>query len=145
MKKRILLLGYASLLSIAVSAQKPSAELSTAEISEITKLKTERSIHLENQNSEEELVYTMKSDLQEFGFDINAATTSGEITIELYNSNKEKKGSFTIGTQFDSKTAEAVRAQFSKSIRNPDSGDWTVKIISENATGDIKIETRSRQ
>jgi hypothetical protein len=72
----------------------------------------------------------------------------GELTIELYDSKGEKQGNFTIGSPtFSGKkdeskaasTRESVRGSLSKKIANPAKGEWIVKFIPKNVSGNTEI------
>lgn len=69
---------------------------------------------------------------------INSSVSNGKLSIEIYNPNNEKQGNYTVGTQINS---EMVKGRIQKSFHLIDPGDWKIKIIPSEATGEIFVET----
>lgn len=73
--------------------------------------------------------------------------TSGEAVFELYDPSGKKRGYYIIKTDSEiskgenTKVEESVSASMDKSFRNPERGDWMVKIIPRKGTGRVIIDS----
>lgn len=74
---------------------------------------------------------------------IDTSVTSGKLTIEIYDSNEKKQGTFSVGTQLNIENSERAQGNINKSLIDPQAGNWKVKIIPINAKGMIQINTAS--
>lgn len=105
-----------------------------------TKFELQRTIKLEKDSKTEEVIIPIKQKTQKFELMINSSVTIGKLKIELYDPNDIKQGNFTVGTQLNSEKKEIVNGHIQKSLKEPLSGNWKVKIIPTDATGSVKIQ-----
>jgi len=105
-----------------------------------TKFELQRTIKLEKDSKTEEVIIPIKQKTQKFELMINSSVTIGKLKIELYDPNDIKQGNFTVGTQLNSEKKEIVNGNIQKSLKEPLSGNWKVKIIPTDATGSVKIQ-----
>ncbi|MCU4177049.1 hypothetical protein [Carboxylicivirga sp. N1Y90] len=106
-----------------------------------TKVDMERTIELEHDSKTEEVFIEIKEKDQQLLLVISSSVRDGKLTIELYDPNNTKQGNYTIETQLQSKKKEQVNGNIRKAINEPQSGNWRVKIIPKDVTGDVKIVT----
>ena len=100
-----------------------------------------RTIELDNDSKPAEITLSIKPGERSFDLSIFTMVSEGKLAIEVYDPNKTKQGSFTVGTQLDAGKKELVRGNLEKSWIEPIGGDWKVKIIPSYATGRIEIHT----
>ncbi len=100
-----------------------------------------RTILLEQDSNPEEVILTMPENTKRFRLQIGSTISDGELTIEFYDPNGKKQGNFTVGTQMKSEKREIVKGNIHKSWQEPLSGDWRVRIIPFETTGEINIES----
>ena len=115
MKKRAVLLVF--LISLTTFAQKQNKETNKTEINQSTSFK--------------------------FELMIETSVSSGKLTIEIYDSNEKKQGTFSVGTQLNIQNFEYAHGKINKSLIEPKAGNWKIKIIPINAIGSIQIKTTS--
>ena len=106
-----------------------------------TRVDLQRTIRLEKDSMPEEVIIYIKQKTQRFELLINSSVTIGKLTIEVYDPNDTKQGNFTVGTQLNSEKKEMVNGNIRKLLNEPQTGNWKVKIIPSNATGNVKIQT----
>ncbi len=88
---------------------------------------------------------------------VSSTIVSGDLIVEIYDPNKEKKGNFSVGTQtsiskkikIDQETKtkelpEVVNGQIRRGDENPTIGIWIVKIIPQKAYGTVTIESNQK-
>jgi hypothetical protein len=99
----------------------------------------ERFIKLKEHTKEE----TIKVEISEntYSFELNVQTTiySGKLTVEIYNPNQEKEGTFSVGTQLNMPDSEMAKGQINKKFIEPQPGEWTIKMIPAKASGEVMI------
>lgn len=141
MKKRTAYLIICALIfSVTVFGQNHEKNVSSSKESE-TKVDLQRTIRLEKDSKPEEIIINIKQKTQRFELMINSSVSYGKLTIEVYDPNDTKQGNFTVGTQFNSEKIEMVNGNIRKSLNEPQTGNWKVKIIPSDATGQIRIQT----
>ena len=128
------------LSSQLVFGQQLSGYMSTTEASK-TAMDLQRSILFENDSKSEEIILEVNPSTKRFDLSINATINIGELTVEVYDPQNTKQGNFTVQTQLSSNKEELVTGNFRKSLREPQSGQWKVKIIPDKATGKMNIQT----
>ena len=104
-----------------------------------THMGVQRSITLTNDSKEEEIIITVEKAVLRFDLRCSSTLTSGTLTIEVYDPKGVKQGNLTIGTQLNSSKEEVVNGDIRKSLKEPHAGNWRVKIIPKDVTGEIKI------
>lgn len=142
MKKRIAYLIISALFfSITTFGQSQESKSNSSSRSGTTqrdKVDSQRNIRLEKDSKSKEIIITIKKKALEFNIMINSSISSGKLSIEIYDPNNEKQGNYTVGTQINN---EMVKGRIQKSLNLVDPGDWKIKIIPSEATGEILIET----
>lgn len=130
----------ALIFSLTVFGQNQEKDLASPKDSE-TKVNLERTIMLEKDSKPEEIIINIKQKTQRFELMINSSVSYGKLTIEVFDPNDTKQGNFTVGTQLNSQKKEMVNGNIRKSLNEPQIGNWKVKIIPSDATGQIRIQT----
>ena len=104
---------------------------------------TNRTIKLENSSENEDITIAIPKDLGCMHIAISSTINSGYLTVEIYDPKGNKKGNFSIESQVKSSASksEMVCGQLQKQINDPIAGDWVVKLIPNNVSGDISINT----
>jgi hypothetical protein len=140
MKNRTILLVLTVLLSITTFAQTQNNETATKQA---TEFKFQRNIQLEDCKENEEIIISIAKNTKEFKLMINTSVSEGKVIVEIYDSNKKKQGTFSVGNQLNIQNSEIATGTINKAILEPQEGDWKVKIISTRAKGIITINTLS--
>ncbi len=142
MKKRIAYLIVSALLfSITTFGQSQESKSTSSKSSgtaQRDKVDSQRIIRLEKDSKPKEIIITIKKRAREFNIMISSSVTHGKLSIEIYDPNNEKQGNYTVGTQINN---EMVKGRIQKSLNLVDPGDWKIKIIPSEATGEILVET----
>lgn len=141
MKKRAVLLVF--LISLTTFAQKQNNETNKTEINQSTNFNFQRTIKLDEHKKNEEIIIKIEKQTKKFELMIDTSVTSGKLTIEIYDSNEKKQGTFSVGTQLNIENSERAQGNINKSLIDPQAGNWKVKIIPINAKGMIQINTAS--
>lgn len=141
MKKRAVLLVF--LISLTTFAQKQNNETNKTEINQSTNFNFQRTIQLDEHKKNEEIIIKIEKQTKKFELMIDTSVTSGKLTIEIYDSNEKKQGTFSVGTQLNIENSESAQGNINKSLIDPQAGNWKVKIIPINAKGMIQINTAS--
>lgn len=110
-----------------------------------TKVDLQRKIKLENDSKPVEVLITIKDNTQRFEFRISSSINSGKLTIEVYDPFGTRQGYFAVGNQLNSEFEEEANGSIRKSLFEPQSGEWKLKIIPKEATGTIRIATTNRE
>lgn len=129
------------LLSMTTAWGQNQVSIVTSSKDSQTKVNLERTIFLENNSKTEEVIINIEEQTQRFELMINSSVSAGKLTIEIYDPNGTKQGNFSVGTQLNSDKSEKVNGNIIKSLNEPQTGDWKVKIIPAEATGIIGIRT----
>ncbi|MBN1926523.1 MAG: gliding motility-associated C-terminal domain-containing protein [Prolixibacteraceae bacterium] len=106
-----------------------------------TKVDLQRNIRLENDSKPEEIIINIEKGARGFELMISSQVKIGKLTIEVFDPNGIKEGTFSVGTQLNSEKQEIANGNIRKSFTEPLSGNWKVKIIPTKATGNIRIQT----
>lgn len=138
MRKKAVLFIYALFISISTYAQAP---LVIANTNQKTSFNFQRTIKLEQNSKEEVVVINIEKQTKRFDFKIDTSVSSGKLTIEIFDSNGKKQGTFSVGTQLNLQNAERAEGNINKSLVDPQAGDWKIKIIPIKANGMIQINT----
>ncbi len=141
MKKGAVVLVF--LISLTIFAQKQNNETNKTEISQSTNFNFQRTIQLDEHKKNEEIIIKIEKQTKKFELMIDTSVTSGKLTIEIYDSNEKKQGTFSVGTQLNIKNSERAQGNINKSLIDPQAGNWKVKIIPIRAKGMIQINTAS--
>jgi len=140
MKNRTILLVLTLLLSITTFAQTQNNQ---TERKQATEFKFRRDIQLEDCKENEEIIISIAKNIKEFKLMIETSVSEGKVTVEIYDSNENKQGIFSVGTQLDIQNSEIATGTINKALLEPQEGNWKVKIISTKAKGIITINTLS--
>jgi hypothetical protein len=141
MQKKAILLVF--LISLTTFAQKQNNETNKTEINQSTNFNFQRTIQLDEHKKNEEIIIKIEKQTKKFKLMIDTSVTSGKLTIEIYDSNEKKQGTFSVGTQLNIENSERAQGNINKSLIDPQAGNWKVKIIPINAKGMIQINTTS--
>lgn len=106
-----------------------------------TEFDSMREIQLTNSSQDEEIYVDITEDTQKLDFLIRSTVSNGKLTIEVYDSNDIKQGNFTIETLTSSDKAELANGRYKKSLYEPQSGKWKVRIIPTDATGTVILQS----
>lgn len=137
--KTAYLIVCALILSLTVFGQ--SQETKDSSKKSETKLNLQRTIKLEKDSKNEDVILSINQKTKRFELMINSSVSYGKLTLELYDPNNTKQGNFTVGTELNSEKKEIVNGNIRKSLVDPLPGDWKIKIIPKDATGMIRIQT----
>ena len=141
MKKRTAYLIISALL-FSITAIGQSNELTEpSSVSRDTKISLQRSIRLDKDSKPEEVIINIKPNTLQIDIYIRSSISEGRLLIELYDPNDTRQGNFTLGTQLSSVKNEVVNGIFQKSLKEPQSGNWKIKISPTEASGEIRIST----
>jgi len=140
MKRTAYLIIGIFLFSLTAFGQSQENIVSSSKSSE-TKVDFKREIRFENDSKPEEIVINISEETMKIDLMINSRVSKGKLTMDLYDPSGLKQGTFTVGTQLNSEKQEIANGNIRKSLKEPLSGDWKVKLIPINATGDISIQT----
>jgi subtilisin-like proprotein convertase family protein len=112
-------------------------------------MNVERGIELKGDSKTEEVKISVNE--KAIALDIAIASTikSGQLHIELYSPDGKRKGDFSVGSQIEQgekalSKSEKVSGKISKHIPEPELGDWVIKIIPEQAHGQLFIKSNFR-
>lgn len=141
MKKRTAFLGIIILMLSLTTLGQTKENSPTRDKNSQTQVDLQRAIKLDKDSKTEEVTITIKPNTQRFQIVISSLVSNGKLTIELYDPKGTKQGNFTVGTQLTSSKQEKVQGNIRKSLKEPQAGQWKVKIIPDGATGDIRIQT----
>jgi len=136
MKKKTVLLIYVLFVSLSIFAQNENKQTN-----QTTNFNFQRTIKLEQNSKEEVVVINIEKQTKRFDFKIDTSVSSGKLTIEIYDSNGKKQGTFSVGNQLNLQNAERAEGNINKSLVDPQSGDWKIKIIPIKVDGMIQINT----
>lgn len=141
MKTRTAFLFICALIfSLTAFGQNQDINISSSTDSE-TRVDLLRSIRLVKDSKPEEVMVNIKQETLKLDILISSSVNQGKLLIELYDPNDAKQGNFTVGTQLNSENKENVSGRIQKSLNEPQPGNWKVKIIPSEATGNIRIQT----
>ena len=108
-----------------------------------TQVELSRTIVLENDSNEEEVIIPInESDLQ-LELMISAYLTNGRIDIEIYSPSGKREWNLAVESQTESYEGEEVTGTIKKFLADPDRGEWVVKLKPENASGIVRIDTKT--
>jgi len=139
MKKRTAYLIISALL-FSITAIGQSVEITeTSSSSRDTKISLQRSIKLDKDSKPEEVIISIKPNTLQIDIFISSSVSEGRLLIELYDPNNTRQGNFTLGTQLSSVKNEVVNGIFQKSLKEPQAGNWKIKISPTKASGEIRI------
>ena len=141
MRNRTILCVFTLLLSITTLGQSHTDQ---TESKDATAFTFQRIIQLEDSKKNETIIISIAEDTKEFKLQIDSSVSFGKVSIEIFDANGKKQGTFSVGTQLNNENAELASGTIHKSLLEPDEGDWIVKITSQNAKGIININTLSR-
>ena len=106
-----------------------------------TRVNLQRKITLETVSKSQEVILNIEGGVERFELNINSVVNTGDLKIELYDPRGKNQGVFALGTQLDAGNSERVDGNIQKSLKDPQSGAWRVKILPSEATGTVTIQT----
>ena len=107
----------------------------------------QRSIEFNGGTEKEEVIIYVEEGSGVLQVHINATINMGKLSVEIFDSKGVSKGKFSIGSQIvnSDKVSETVRGTISKTIENPDKGEWKIKLTPENAKANVRISITQAQ
>ena len=84
---------------------------------------------------------------------VNCRLTDGDLKIEIYDEKGKKQASFSTGGEVENKIAKSdsdIQIESQKTVsgrlakENVSIGTWAIRIIPNNATGDLTLQYRQR-
>ncbi|MFW5658283.1 MAG: hypothetical protein ACOCYF_02440 [Bacteroidota bacterium] len=139
-KQTAYLVIIALFFSFTALGQSQELKANSAKNSE-TKVSLQRSIRLEKDSKPEEIIININQNTLQIDLYISSSISEGRLLIELHDPNDTKQGNFTLETQLNSEKKEEVTGIFQKSLKEPLPGNWKVKIIPAETSGNIHIST----
>ena len=112
---------------------------------EYIKLERSKTLQLSNESSENEIIVKVTDEYNYLRIKTEGEFTKGSILIELIDPSGNISRNFTIdaGNNDSAKVRPdrmgAVSGQMQKAFRNPDKGNWLVRITPGEATGNLRI------
>jgi len=105
-----------------------------------------RQISLKNESAKSEVKVKISEAYNFLQLDILCQLRKGEINLEITDPNGNKKGEFSVKTNFgdSSTTTEIVNGSWMKSFKHPLNGDWVIKLTPKSATGEVHIVSRMK-
>ncbi|MFI2741809.1 hypothetical protein ACG2LH_03635 [Zhouia sp. PK063] len=109
---------------------------------------TERSIFLKGTSKTQDVVIKVDDKTERLDLSITGLVSIGEVAIEIYDPKGKKQSNFNIKNQLSLDTEnkgavrEDVKGEISKSIIEPQIGNWIVKLIPKDVYANIKIKTQ---
>lgn len=140
MESRVRLLFILLFISVSALAQDKSGEVRPPN-NDVLNL--ERQIRFKDHSNNETISIEIDNDVNVFFLNVKTKVDGGKLTIEIYDPNQNKEGTFTIGTQLNLSVEELAKGEINKEFYEPQSGTWTIKIIPEKAYGDVIIYSQT--
>ena len=103
-----------------------------------------RNIQLNKSSDIEEIKIDVAKNTNHMNIGVNSTIRSGSLTVELFDPKGNKQGNFSVESQISSndQKKECVSGQMQKTIKNPMSGHWIVKLKPKKAQGEVSICSR---
>jgi hypothetical protein len=110
-----------------------------------------KEIKLDKTSEIEEIILPVRDSVSNLSVLITSSIYSGDVTIEVYDPEGERHGYFSIGAQPEipivKKPGQSVYStdnnqasgNLSSTIRNPAKGNWKIRVIPKNTSGNVKI------
>lgn len=98
----------------------------------------ERNFKLEKDSKTEEVTVDIPQNSPRFELKVGSSVSSGKLTIEVYDPKGVKLGNYTVGLQANSE--KETTGRITKYFKQPLAGAWKIKIIPEQATGQVWSE-----
>ncbi|GHN01704.1 hypothetical protein WSM22_31930 [Cytophagales bacterium WSM2-2] len=111
----------------------------------MTRMNLERTVTLENDSKAEDVVISVEKETESFELVISSSVMAGKLSIEILDPSGNKQGNFSVDAQLATEKQERVTGNFHKSLKEPQSGNWKIKIMPTAAKGQIKIQTAMLQ
>ncbi len=131
-------------VSLTVKGQEAVKEKLTTQQNEIREsfasatTTLDRNFFLEKDSKTEEMIVDIPPKSSKFDLKIFSTVLNGKLTIEIYDPKGTKLGNYTVGLQSNSE--KKTTGRITKYFKQPVSGAWKIKIIPEQATGEIWSE-----
>ena len=143
MKTRVNLL-FSLALSLFISSWAFAQSCSTINLS--------KAIQMENSSETEEFKVDVSEDVSSIMIGVSSTIKTGKLKVEIYDPNNKKQGHFSV--EGDERLAgnlgrsenvgnvkEMVCGTLHKEIKSPQKGKWLVRLIPDDVTGDVNINT----
>lgn len=100
-----------------------------------------RTILLDADTKASEILVEVPEGTSKLSLRVEGSIEGGKLAVEVFNPKGERTGHFNLSAQVESAKKEVANGNFSKSLVNPQIGEWKIKIIPENVNGMIHIES----
>lgn len=111
----------------------------------VTEVRLSHSLELENDSRKDEVSVSIPEGTIDMELKVYCEISSGKLVIELYDPQGKKEANFSLIAQKRSGQKAKAFGNISKKLREPQSGEWILKIMPENVTGDIDIISEYKQ
>lgn len=112
---------------------------------DLTEINLSHSLELENDSRKDEVSITIPEATLEMKLTVYCSINSGKLDIELYDPRGKKQANFSLIAKKRSSQKAKAGGNISKKLRDPLPGEWKLKIMPENVTGDIDILANYKQ
>lgn len=127
--------------TFAQSSQNPKKSSNPTTASETTSISFETKVYLENSSGPEVVNIEVKEGTKEIMIEIIGELHIGRVDITLYDPNSKKNGNFSIVAGSPTGSRRMASGSMNKTLREPLTGTWTVKIKPEAGIGDVRVRS----
>jgi len=106
-----------------------------------TRVEVEQTLELEDDSRKDEVILNIPENTREMQIKVYGRISSGRLVIELYDPNGKKEGTFSLSTRGNPGKSSQATGNLTKSLRDPEGGDWVIMIVPGNVTGHIAIHS----
>ena len=110
-----------------------------------TSISLRHSLEFENDSRKDEITLSIPEGTVDMDLRVWCEITSGTLDIELYDPQDKKEANFSLTAQKRSQQKAEAYGNISKKLRDPHPGEWKLKIIPANVTGEINITANYKQ
>ena len=110
-----------------------------------TSISLRHSLELENDSRKDEITLSIPEGTVDMDLRVFCEITSGTLDIELYDPQDKKEANFSLTAQKRTQQKAEAYGNISKQLRDPHPGEWKLKIIPANVTGEINITANYKQ
>lgn len=145
MKKILYLTGFLALTIACTNSLFGQSKIDSVQFQSDTQVEVRRSLILENDSKNENIRISVNENIKLLDLMVYAQVSEGRLSIEIYSPSGKKEWNITVGNQTNSNKNEQVYGTIRKTLHEPQTGDWIVKLIPEKTTASIDIRTKSSE
>jgi len=101
-------------------------------------------VNLQGESKPKEVIVKVEKEIPVMFLTINGGIKSGSVSVEIYDPNGKKQGSFTIENDAD-ENSEVTNGSINRSFKAPMKGKWKVRVDSNKAYGNVFITSIQKQ